>query len=204
MFLGPSLGWPHRAAAEALFTLGRRDQAIEQLRLAYDGAKGEVTFHDDLRRMLRGPGEWLTVLPPGAEGARLSVDAPLRAGRAAEAVQNGLVALQRLGREDPALLSLLAQAEASRERYQALLSAAGRGAITTEVASGKPFFYAEAYHQQYLAKPGSRPYCSARPSGVLLDGFEGAEPKLPASVWTHYDWSISHCVLRGDNEPIQP
>ena len=28
--------------------------------------------------------------------------------------------------------------------------------------------------------------------------------KLPASVWTHYDWSISHCVLRGDNTPIQP
>ena len=100
--------------------------------------------------------------------------------------------------------SLLAQAEASRDRYQALLAAAGRGAITTEVASGKPFFYAEAYHQQYLAKPGSRPYCSARPSGVLLDGFPGAAFKLPPAVWSHYDWSIDHCVLRGENSPIQP
>ena len=40
------------------------------------------------------------------------------------------------------------------------------------------------------------------PSGVLLGDFPGAHFKLPASVWTHYDWSISHCVLRGDNTPI--
>ncbi|MFZ9974944.1 MAG: peptide-methionine (S)-S-oxide reductase MsrA, partial [Vulcanococcus sp.] len=35
-----------------------------------------------------------------------------------------------------------------------------------------------------------------------LDGFEGSAYKLPASVWSHYDWSIAHCVLRGDNAPI--
>ena len=58
------------------------------------------------------------------------------------------------------------------------------------------------YCQQYLARPGSRPYCSARPSGVLLDGFEGSNYKLPAAVWSHYDWSIDHCVLRGDNTPL--
>ncbi|MBM5806201.1 MAG: peptide-methionine (S)-S-oxide reductase MsrA [Cyanobacteria bacterium M_surface_10_m2_179] len=99
---------------------------------------------------------------------------------------------------------LLAIAEASRDRYQQLLNANGRGAITTEVAASKPFFFAETYHQQYLARPGSRPYCSARPSGVLLDAFAGAAFKLPATVWSHYDWSIDHCVLRGDNTPIQP
>jgi peptide-methionine (S)-S-oxide reductase len=98
---------------------------------------------------------------------------------------------------------LLTVAEASRDRYQELLQASGRGAITTEIASGKPFFFAETYHQQYLARPGSRPYCSARPSGVRLDGFEGAHYKLPEAVWSHYDWSIDHCVLRGDNAPIQ-
>ena len=94
-------------------------------------------------------------------------------------------------------------AQASRERYQDLLNAAGRGAITTEIAEGVPFYFGEAYHQQYLARPGSRPYCSARPSGVLLDAFPGAAYQLPAQVWSHYDWSISHCVLRGDNAPIQ-
>jgi len=98
---------------------------------------------------------------------------------------------------------LLQLATASRDRYQALLKAAGRGAITTEIALERPFYFAETHHQQYLARPGSRPYCSARPSGVLLDGFEGSNFQLPASVWSHYDWSISHCVLRGDNDPIK-
>ncbi len=98
--------------------------------------------------------------------------------------------------------SLLKIAEASRIRYQELLHANGRGDITTEIATGKPFFYAEGYHQQYLARPGSRPYCSARPSGILLDAFSGSTYKLPSAIWNHYDWSIDHCVLRGDNTPI--
>ena len=92
--------------------------------------------------------------------------------------------------------------QASREWYQNALSAAGRGEITTEIAADRPYYFAESYHQQYLARPGSRPYCSAMPTGVTLGAFEGAEYRLPATVWTHYDWSISHCVLRGDNSPI--
>jgi peptide-methionine (S)-S-oxide reductase len=95
-------------------------------------------------------------------------------------------------------------ANASRERYQALLREAGRGPITTEIDIDRPFFFAEGYHQQYLARPGSRPYCSARPSGIHLDGFAGSDYRLPASVWSHYDWTVDHCVLRGDNAPIRP
>ncbi len=102
--------------------------------------------------------------------------------------------------DSPALRTL---AEASRDRYQQLLNTAGRGAITTEIASGQPFYFAEAYHQQYLARPGSRPYCSAQPSGVRLDAFAGAAYRLPAPVWEQFDWSIPHCVLRGDNAPIR-
>ena len=45
----------------------------------------------------------------------------------------------------------LAAAEASRDRYQAKLDQAGYGTITTEVAPAGEFFYAEDYHQQYLA-----------------------------------------------------
>jgi peptide-methionine (S)-S-oxide reductase len=100
--------------------------------------------------------------------------------------------------------SQLELAEASRQRYQTLLNAAGRGVITTEIASDRPFFFAEAYHQQYLARPGSRPYCSAQPTGVRLDTLEGASFLLSPAVWSHYDWSISHCILRGDNAPIRP
>ena len=101
--------------------------------------------------------------------------------------------------DDPQLLAL---AHASREAYGALLAAAGRSPITTEIASGQAFYPAEEYHQQYLAKPGSRPYCSAQPSGLLLGPFPGADYRLPASVWQAYDWTIPHCVLRGDNQPI--
>lgn len=58
-----------------------------------------------------------------------------------------------------------AAAEASRQVYQAALSAAGRGPITTEIREAPEFYYAEAYHQQYLAKnPGG--YCGLGGTGV--------------------------------------
>jgi peptide-methionine (S)-S-oxide reductase len=58
-----------------------------------------------------------------------------------------------------------AAAEASRDAYQETLSAAGYGEITTELAQAGPFYYAEDYHQQYLAKnPGG--YCGLGGTGV--------------------------------------
>ena len=41
--------------------------------------------------------------------------------------------------------------------------------ITTEIIPAGPFYYAEDYHQQYLAKPGARPYCSAQVRSSALD-----------------------------------
>jgi peptide-methionine (S)-S-oxide reductase len=56
-------------------------------------------------------------------------------------------------------------AEASRERYQAAIAKRGFDAITTEIAAAPEFYYAEAYHQQYLAKnPGG--YCGLGGTGV--------------------------------------
>ncbi|HVP59508.1 MAG TPA: peptide-methionine (S)-S-oxide reductase MsrA [Myxococcaceae bacterium] len=56
-------------------------------------------------------------------------------------------------------------AEASREAYQKMLTAAGHGQITTEIREAPEFFYAEDYHQQYLAKnPGG--YCGIGGTGV--------------------------------------
>ncbi|OFW13619.1 MAG: peptide-methionine (S)-S-oxide reductase [Acidobacteria bacterium RIFCSPLOWO2_12_FULL_67_14] len=56
-------------------------------------------------------------------------------------------------------------ADASRAAYQDRLTAAGYGRITTEVADAPPFYYAEDYHQQYLAKnPGG--YCGHGGTGV--------------------------------------
>ena len=56
-------------------------------------------------------------------------------------------------------------ADASREAFQARLKEAGYGAITTEILPAPEFYYAEEYHQQYLAKnPGG--YCGLGGTGV--------------------------------------
>lgn len=61
----------------------------------------------------------------------------------------------------------LAQAEASRERYEQALREAGRGSITTEIARLGEFYYAETYHQQYLSD-AKNPfgYCGIGGTGV--------------------------------------
>jgi peptide-methionine (S)-S-oxide reductase len=58
-----------------------------------------------------------------------------------------------------------AAAEASRDAYQAVLKQAGHGEITTEIAHAGPFYYAEDYHQQYLAK-NPNGYCGLGGTGV--------------------------------------
>ncbi|CAE8690870.1 unnamed protein product [Polarella glacialis] len=109
--------------------------------------------------------------------------------------------------------------EASAAAYQKALQAAGRGrgqAITTEIAGASDFpdsqvfYYGEDYHQQFLAKPNARPYCSAQPQRVSLPPFEewcppGLQekyaPKLPEEFWQQHAPS-PHCVIKSPNEPI--
>ena len=86
-------------------------------------------------------------------------------------------------------------ARASLKAYQKALNAAGHrnGArITTEIIEAPPFYYAEEYHQQYLARPGARQYCSAQPTMVdlpdaaewmPLDIPEEMHPKIGAQWW---------------------
>ncbi|MFE8071487.1 peptide-methionine (S)-S-oxide reductase MsrA [Marinobacteraceae bacterium S3BR75-40.1] len=57
------------------------------------------------------------------------------------------------------------RAMASRDRYEEALEAAGHGEITTEIRQAGPFYYAEAYHQQYLAKNPAG-YCGLGGTGV--------------------------------------
>lgn len=57
------------------------------------------------------------------------------------------------------------QAEAAKQAFQKALSKAGLGEITTEIIPAPPFYFAEDYHQQYLAKnPGG--YCGLGGTGV--------------------------------------
>ena len=90
----------------------------------------------------------------------------------------------------------------SKKSYQEELKKYKFGEITTEISNNIKFYFAEEYHQQYLAKPGSRPYCSAMPTKVTLKDFNGSNFKLNEKIWSHYNWDISHCILRGDNKPI--
>ncbi|MDB5483915.1 MAG: peptide methionine sulfoxide reductase [Caulobacteraceae bacterium] len=57
-------------------------------------------------------------------------------------------------------------AERSREAYRAALTAAGRGRITSEILPAGPFYFAEDYHQQYLAKNPDG-YCGVGGTGVV-------------------------------------
>jgi peptide-methionine (S)-S-oxide reductase len=71
-------------------------------------------------------------------------------------------------------------AEASRSAYQARLTAAGHGNITTEIRDAPQFFYAEEYHQQYLAKNPSG-YCGLGGCGVP---FEAAELQVGEKAYS--------------------
>lgn len=106
--------------------------------------------------------------------------------------------------------------EASKDAYEKVL---GRP-ITTEIADatslpGEPYYFAEAYHQQYLAKPGARPYCSAQPQGVGLPDYEEwtpfsgdksdqYAPKLPTSFWKRHAPRKGCSVVQEPNEVIEP
>ena len=64
------------------------------------------------------------------------------------------------------------QAEASLAAYQQALSAAGHGKITTEILDAPEFYYAEGYHQQYLAKnPGG--YCGLGGTNISCPAMTG-------------------------------
>jgi peptide-methionine (S)-S-oxide reductase len=71
-------------------------------------------------------------------------------------------------------------AEASRERYASALEAARRGPITTEILPAPAFYYAEDYHQQYLAKnPGG--YCGLGGCGVPFPRPDASDRQRRAS-----------------------
>ena len=64
-------------------------------------------------------------------------------------------------------------AERTRTDYREALKPAGYGAITTEIAPAGPFYYAEEYHQQYLAK-NPNGYCGLGGCGVTYSPAAGA------------------------------
>ena len=73
-----------------------------------------------------------------------------------------------------------AAATRTRDAYAAVLRTSGHGEITTEIAAAGPFYYAEEYHQQYLAK-NPNGYCGLGGTGVSCPIGIGAGASVPAS-----------------------
>ena len=90
----------------------------------------------------------------------------------------------------------------SYEAYQKALEKNNFGAIKTEIKKVNKYFYAEDYHQQYLASFGSRQYCSASPTKVSLEDFKNCNYKLKSEIWKNFNWEVDKCVLTSTNEPI--
>ena len=125
-------------------------------------------------------------------------------------------------------------AEASLKAYDEALKKNGKtDGISSEIKDNVKFYYAEVrftiqwafwellltraylltqdYHQQYLAKPGARPYCSAQPTGVPLPPFdtwkpEGVSdeeaPKLPDAYWAKHA-PRPGCTINFPNGQVQ-
>ena len=81
----------------------------------------------------------------------------------------------------------------SRERFQAELTGAKYGPITTEIAEAGPFYYAEPYHQQYLAA-NPNGYCGLGGTGVSCPIGVGATAALNARLGLNRRRALS---LRG-------
>jgi len=114
--------------------------------------------------------------------------------------------------------------KASKDAYEkALEEKTGlKREITTEIAAASDYdkygglwYYGEPYHQQYLSKPGARPYCSAQPQGVSVPDYdewcpfpEGSEereknkPTLPKSFWDKFAPRRGCSVVNSPNEPV--
>ena len=92
---------------------------------------------------------------------------------------------------------------ASKGKYQQGLNKKNLGLIETEIKKIDAYYFAEEYHQQYLASPGSRQYCSASPTKVKLEDFPGCNYKLNDHIWENFNWEVDKCVLRSNNKPIK-
>ena len=90
----------------------------------------------------------------------------------------------------------------SKKAYQKELNKNHLGLIETEIKMIDTYYYAEQYHQQYLAVEGNRQYCSASPTKIKLGYFIDNNYKLPNEIWDNFNWNIDKCVLRSNNKPI--
>ena len=120
------------------------------------------TGHNEVVRVVFEPGgPWTTTTCSGASGRATTRPQGMRQGNDIGTQYRSGIYCASSEQE--------AAATASRDAFQAALSAAGCGRITTEIRAAPEYYYAEDYHQQYLAKvPWG--YCGLGGTGVAFPG----------------------------------
>jgi len=72
--------------------------------------------------------------------------------------------------------------------------------LKTEIKKIDSYFYAEEYHQQYLAVEGSRQYCSAVPTKIKLENFNGLRTRIIISYNRYYNFNSNHVYYFNGDE----
>ena len=166
MLKAPLKGPFPAGAEQALFGLGRFWAAealfwpVDGVLMTAAGYAGGVTPNPTYQEVATGlTGHAETVLVT-FDPARQSYDALLRLFFEGHDPTQGMRQGEDVGTPYRSMIHVFSErqrrrAEAVRAAYQDALAAAGRGKVTTEIVAAGPFYYAEAEHQQYLAKtPG--------------------------------------------------
>ena len=175
--LGTDLHGPWPDGAEvAVFGLGcfwgaeRRFWTLEGVHVTAVGYAGGTTDRPTYREVCGGRTMHAEVVLVVADPARLPYERLLRTFWESHDPTQGMRQGNDVGTQYRSAIYVASPAQreaalATRDAYQAALRAAGLGTITTEIADAGPFWYAEEYHQQYLAKnPGG--YCGLGGTGV--------------------------------------
>jgi peptide-methionine (S)-S-oxide reductase len=142
------------------------------------GYAGGVTPNPTYREVCSGRTGHAEVVLVGFEPAAISLDAVLAVFWEGHDPTQGMRQGNDVGTQYRSAIHWTGERQrdaaiASRDRFQSALAARGYGAITTEIAEAGPFYPAEEYHQQYLAKnPGG--YCGLGGTGVSCPAGVGA------------------------------
>ncbi len=170
---------------QAVFALGcfwgaeRRFWETDGVYTTAVGYAGGITPNPDYREVCTGLTGHTEVVLVVFDPARISFDELLRVFWESHDPTQGMRQGNDIGTQYRSAIYTLddaqqAAAQRSRAVYEAELRSAGYGSITTEIAPLDTFYYAEDYHQQYLAKnPGG--YCGiggtgvSCPAGLALD-----------------------------------
>ena len=175
--LGRPLKGPWPDCEQALFGMGcfwgaeRKFWTLDGIETTAAGYAGGPTLNPSYREVCSGQTGHAEVVLVVWHPQRISFEALLKEFFESHDPTQGMRQGNDLGSQYRSAIycataQQLAAADSARKVYQARLTAAGFGPITTEIEPLPPFYYAEDYHQQYLAKNPDG-YCGIGGTGVV-------------------------------------